>query len=670
MPLEAPQLDDRTYKDIIAEATALIPRYAPEWTNHNPSDPGITLLQLFAWMSDIMIYRLNRVPERNYIKFLQLLGIELQPARPATAELTFTLARNDVDNVIVPKGTQVACQEPDEEGNQIVFETDEALVALGAVLAAVQVFDGFAYRNETTANATSGQTFFPFGAYARPNSALLLGFDSPLAFTKEQINLTILLHEAVSALGTGCSLQLELLPPPALLVWEYWNGAQWLALSLDKDETQALALSGHVYVRGPGVKAVKAVLGKVADSLYWLRCRLAESHYERAPQVDAILINTVRATQAVTVRDEVLGGSSGRPNQSFRLASTPVVPLLRPETVAGAGGAPVTLTDLRLEVSERPVIGVDLGFQPWQQMDDFFASGPDDPHYTLNRTTGQVVFGDGIHGRIPVANPTNPAGNIVARLYRSGGGSKGNVGAGTITQVQSFVPLLDEVTNLQSAAGGSDEETVAEAKQRAPQLLKSRNRAVTAEDFEYLAEQTPGVRVKRAKALPLVHPQFPGVAIPGVVTVIVVPDSDQPNPTPNQRTLEAVCLCLNQSRLLTTEVCVIPPAYRLVKVKANLIVLPQSDQGEVKTAVENALTTYFHPLTGGDEKLGWEFGGTIFYSNVYQVILQTPGVGRIDNNQLELFLDGEAQPFCRDVPLEPGELLYSEGHEISVQYAR
>jgi predicted phage baseplate assembly protein len=382
-----------------------------------------------------------------------------------------------------------------------------------------------------------------------------------------------------------------------------------------------------------------------------------------------VLTNTIRATQAVTIRDEVLGGSNGRPSQSFTLSTIPVVPLPRSEQVAGADGRMVTITDLRLEVSERPVIGVDQGFQVWQQVDDFLASDGSDPHYILNRTTGEITFGDGIHGRIPVANPSNPAGSIVAREYRAGGGRRGNVGAGTITEIQSFVAQVDSVTNLYSAAGGSDEETVDEAKARAPSALKSRGRAVTGEDFEYLATQTPGVRVRRAKALPLHHPSFPGVQIPGVVTVIAVPDSAEPNPTPSQRTLDAVCACLNQSRLLTTEVCVIPPTYRLVEVKASLIVRPQDDLLAVKTAVEQTLTEYFHPLVGGDEGLGWPFGETIFYSNVYQAILQTPGVDRIDNNQLEIYLDNEVQPFCRDVPLDEGDLLYSEGHEISVKYA-
>ena len=147
MPLTAPVLDDRRYADIVRDAKSLIPRYTPEWTDHNPSDPGITLIELYAWMTDMLLYRVNQVPERNYVKFLQLLGVERCPAAPARAELTFTLARPDLDHVIVPSGTRVAVSGGGAAGGApIVFETDEALIALGASLVALQSFDGVGHR--------------------------------------------------------------------------------------------------------------------------------------------------------------------------------------------------------------------------------------------------------------------------------------------------------------------------------------------------------------------------------------------------------------------------------------------------------------------------------------------------------------------------------------------
>jgi predicted phage baseplate assembly protein len=668
MALEAPNLDDRTVEDIFVEAKSLIPRYAPEWTNHNDSDPGITLLHLFAWMTDILLYRINRIPAKNHIKFLQLLGIELEPGRPANAELTFTLSRDDLDSVMVPKGTLVAAAEPDEDGNTIVFETDEALIAIGAKLAAVQVYDSINYSIQTNTNVATDQTFYPFGAYAREGSALLLGFDSPIAFTSQQINLSFYAADSRTDDISVCSIDFASLPLPAELVWEYWDGKQWETLSVDADETQSLTVTGHIYVRGPGTQLVKASMGKVSSPYYWLRCRLQQSFYQHSPNLRTILTNSVRATQAETIRDEVVGGSTGRPNQAFFLSQPPIVALDRPENVISADDKNITLRNIRMEIAERPLIGTSFTFQVWEEVDDFTASGPNDSHFTLNRTTGEIRFGDGNFGRIPRANPSNPNANIVARRYRTGGGERGNVGAKTLTNLQTFVQDIDSVANLFSSVGGTDEETLQQAEQRAVAMLKSRNRAVTVEDFEYFAMQTPGIA--RALALPLVHPQFTGAPIPGVVTVVIVPDSTDPAPQPGPRLIQAVCQCITQHRLLTTEVYVIPPTYRKVRIEVDVIVRPQDDLAIVKRHVEAALEHYFHPLYGGEDGTGWPFGQAIYFSRVYQTVLKVEGVDRIANNQLVIFLDGVAQPFCRDAEIATGELLMSDEHVVNTSYAR
>ena len=166
-----------------------------------------------------------------------------------------------------------------------------------------------------------------------------------------------------------------------------------------------------------------------------------------------------------------------------------------------------------------------------------------------------------------------------------------------------------------------------EAKKRAPRAIKSRCRAVTAEDFEYLAMQA--ATIKRAKALPLFHPDFPGVKVPGVVTVIVVPDGDGPAPTPSEGTLRTVCAYLDQRRLLTTELYVIKPTYQRVEIHADVIVDDNADLAEVKTGVEQTIKDYFHPLKGGEDGQGWPFGGTIYYSRVNQRVFTVPGVQSI-----------------------------------------
>jgi predicted phage baseplate assembly protein len=666
MPLQAPNLDDRTFSDIYAEALTLIPRYSPEWTDFNDSDPGITLVQLFAWMTDLMIYRLNQVPERNYIKFLQLLGIEQMPAVPARADMTFTVSRPDVDSVIVPQGTQIAAQGPD---GPLVFETQTGFVALGAKLKQLQCFDGFGYSVVTSKNAVDGQWYYPFGQRAREGSALLLGFDSAVAFTDQNVDLTIYLPEQDEPLapltcnGGSSGLALGMLPVAATLVWEYWDLSTWQPLTLVSDGTRALARDGHIVFQGPGAQVKKAVIGSIPDPLYWIRLRLAASNYELSPRVDTLLTNTTLALQAVTYRDEVLGRSNGRPNQSYTLANRPVVTLDKPLTVPGAYDRQIVIYSVRVEIDEGQ------GPLAWQEVDDFDASGPEDPHFVCDRNTGVITLGNGHHGRIPVAFGGPPDGNVIARLYMAGGGSQGMVAAGAISEIQTFLPGIDSATNLFAAYGGSDEESVEDAKLRAPAELKSKGRAVTAEDFETLAMATPSVRVRRAKALPLAHPNYPGASIPGSVTVIVVPDGDAPNPLPNAATLAAVCAYLDQHRLLTAEVHVTGPTYHLVRVSAQLIVAPDGELAQVQRDVQSALNNYFSPLDGGAAGTGWPFGGTIFFSDVYRIILAIPGVARIADGQLVIYLDGEPGLFGRDVPICPGELVYSTDHDVQVAYA-
>jgi predicted phage baseplate assembly protein len=648
MPLPAPDLDNRAFADIVAEARALVPRYTAEWTDLNESDPGVTLVELFAWMTEMVIYRLNQVPDLSYVKFLELIGITLRPAEPARAELTFTLVDPPTAAVVsIPKATRVAAAGGD--GGPVVFETDAGLNALGPRLATVLSYDGFGYTDVTAANGTAGQTYAPFGPQARDGSALLLGFDFAQPFPDVQVNLAFFAAPVgLPAEGVHCDMSLAEIVPPSLLVWEAWDGLQWLRLPLDGDETLALTRSGHVYLQVHGSQLQKLALAGGTTACYWIRCRVQKGGYDRAPMLFAALTNTVAATQALTVENEVLGATDGMPGQSFQTYYAPVVD-----------------ATLALEIDEGD------GWRAWQVVADFLGSGPDDLHVTLDRATGTVTTGDGVQGHAPAANPLNPAGNVVARRYRYGGGRAGTLPPGSITQLQTALDGVTGVANLRASEGGADEETLDQAKARAPQELKSRNRAVTAEDFQYLARVTPGVSVARAECLPLTDPAFPGVEVPGAVTVVVLPDVAGPAPTPTEATLETVCRHLGKHRLLTTEVHVVGPIYRRVSVQAQIRALPSADLGAVRRAVDAALTGYFHPLTGGDDGAGWPLGGEIFYSLVYKTVMTTPGVGRIDLLNIEL--DGERQPFCQDVPiadprLGPQVLLDPVGNDISVSY--
>jgi hypothetical protein len=686
MPLPDIQLDDRRFEDLVAELRRRIPAYTPEWTDHNDSDPGIALIQLFAWLEDILLWRLNRIPAKAIVKFLQLVDIELLPPHPAQAELTFKLSSKDLPfPVPIDQGTRVSLANA-ADGPPVIFETSDNLNAVGAELAAVQVFDGARYQVVTESNRLVDKTYFAFSAVPQQNAALYLGFDRKFPEGAYKYPLTIHVGTfGATPIVKGGPTNAPDLQPPVSAVWEYWSGdqTQWKAVTVSQDGTNSLTRSGVVLLDAPAgwIDVKYGALKKTDDKpLFWLRYRIDQvlgQGFEVAPRLTDVLINTVPAINAVTEQGELLGASKGLPNQTFQISNFPILP--KDKSVVGI-----------IEVDE----GDGAGFQLWTEVPDFAQSDRSSKHYTLNYSTGQVTFGDGEHGKIPQwlssdGSNREPADldNIRAKEYRWGGGARGNAGANSITALQNAIPFVDSVTNLQRSDGGSDEESIESAQARAPLTVRTLQRAVTADDFAFLAKQTPGARIGRATALPLHRPKTElirpaagtigaaEVPMPGVVTVVVVPDVPQDieptdkdrKPEPSAPTLQAVAKWLDQYRLITCELYVIGPRYRQVEVEARVIVDPNRELGVVTEALNATLLRYFHPLTGGPNQTGWEFGHTIYFSETYGRILKVDGVQRIDG-KLKMYIDGQLQPQDVDVPLDPDGLVYSLKHSLDVRY--
>ncbi|MDT3671285.1 MAG: putative baseplate assembly protein [Aromatoleum sp.] len=666
MPLKdaLPVIDDRRYGDILAEIRSRIARYTPEWkpewSDVNDNDPGMILAQVFAWLSEMLIFRMARVPQLNYVKFLELIGIELMPALPARADVSFAVDETwPLPTVIVPARTQVSAAA--DEGPPIVFETERPLTAVACRLLAVQAYDGAVYDDVSAANVDVSPTparpappgFAPFGDAPRDDAALVLGFGFPPAYpTPDQFPTLSLdlafwaFEQPQDALTVQCAPATRAYAP-ARLEWEGWDGAAWQRVDALNDETLAFTRSGHVVLRlDSALQLARSFLGEYdttdpvtkqpREPLFWLRARLTRNQYERAPRLAAVRTNTVPALQAQTVQREILGGTTGARNQTFQIENTPLVQ-----------GSLVIEIDEGIADDAAAALGATA--RRWAVAEDLFGAGPTDEVLAVNWTSGEVRAGDGEHGQIPVANADNPDTNVVAVEYRFGGGKRGNVAAAAIATLVSPIDGLDgdKTTNIFAAYGGRDEERFEEAQVRARRTLRARERAVSVDDFELLAQQAGNV--KRAKALPLAHPRFPGVAVPGAVTVIVVPDAEGPNPLPSDGLLRTVCEYLDARRLLTTELFVVAPRYVAVAVDAQVVVDDRADPAAVKQAVENTLASYLHPLRGGDDGSGWPFGGALRYSKIVQQVFAVAGVDSVP--RLVLTVEGDEQPECRDVAI-------------------
>jgi hypothetical protein len=664
VPLRTPVLDDRSYAQLRDELIARIPVYAPEWTDHHPSDPGITLIELFAFLGENLLYRFNQIPDATKLAFLDLLHIPLRPAVPASGLVAFATA--------LPGGTLVERSSRLAAG-ELTFETlDEAtvwpLVARAAIRAAVtesldaDTLEYFARSSAavgaSTATAASYRTVFAAFDPMRPGGDVLDPIDSIdgsvyVALTSDGANLAALaaglLSIAVQPAVDVPSIEVraqtpcpgagfERNAPP--MQWQICTttpapGAAvpsaadpvWLDLEVAGDTTEGLTAPGVVRVRLPADLSTVGIyvpddpeaLGAGdqpplvedpeidATVVAWLRVFRPDGTV--LPAVEWLGVNGARVEQATTARAEFLGTGTGEPNQERRLVNAGV------------------LGTVELDVEE---LGAGRWVR-WQQVDDFGASTVDDRHFTVDREAGLVTCGDGRRGR-----PWQIGERIRVRQYRYGGGVAGNVGPKAINGAPGIAGV--EVANVMPARGGADAERLADAVARIPEEFRRHDRAVTVSDFRELAEATPGAGVARAEVLRLFDPRTPTIEAAGVVSVVVWPQHDLAHPgspRPDRTTLDAVCRYLDARRLVTTELHVIPPTYRRIAVSIGISVKPGYGVESVRRWVELVVRQYLAPLPPyGPEGRGWPLGRRVFAPELEAAALQVEGLDFLEPGQV------------------------------------
>jgi predicted phage baseplate assembly protein len=645
VPLPAPNLDDlRFQRDLVDEARRRIVQYCPEWTDYNLSDPGITLIELFAWMTETMLYRLNRVPEKNYIKFMDLLGITLQPASSARTDLTFRLSvpfpvRDDEDSIaVVPRHYEVATR-PLENEEQIIFTTDEALTIRGPVLTQLRREVDFA-KNYLPRLALEDARVFR-DQFPQEGDTFYLGFDESRSLAGYILRLRF---TNIPTQATGIRRD----DPP--LVWECSTGeGEWYELTPsqnpgEKDTTGGMNNPrGQIHFHLPMTARPDDLQG---ISAYWIRCRFEQRRavqgtYTRSPRVKGVeafaLGATTSATNAILIQNEELSSTTGEAGQSFRLQN---VPILEPES------------DEVLEIEER-VFGETV-YVAWTRVPDFSKSSRYDRHYTIDTSSGEIALGPAIrqrdgtimqYGRIPEANRL-----VRFSSYRAGGGVKGNVPAGRINVMLATLPYIDSVSNQRGADGGRDPETLDEAKLRVPQELRAQERAVTAADYEELTRKASRA-VARVKVL--TPGQGPVSPPPGMVEVLVVPEcrnalavgdlSRLAMPAALVREVENY---LDDFRLLTTTLLVREPAYIGVRVFAEIIAEEHMNPEVVRVRVVEALRAFLTPLpldgksefvesVVGGRWEGWPFGRDLYISEILALLQKVSGVRHVKDVQAE-----------------------------------
>jgi hypothetical protein len=506
--------------------------------------------------------------------------------------------------------------------------------------------NGFLLTDQTTANQSG---FMPFleihslmpAIYADKAPSLYLGFDQ--IFPEEPMTLYfVVAPRAANAELAGARARSPSTEPS--LRWEYFNGVAWIELSV-LDRTMQFSQSGTVDVLIPTDSARLAKFD--LEEIYWIRAMLVPSSENgdvlrsdplMTPHLDAIFINTVPAVQALTITNEVLGSGNGLPRQRFRLSQVPV--LARPDIFVLEPELPSAVERTELE-SEQGSDAVQQRVNPvteqteiwirWREMPDFNGSSPHSRHYTLDHGTGELAFGNGILGLVP------PFGvnNIVAN-YRVSAGSAGNVATGTVVQLRSPVPGVASVTNRLDAEGGAGLETPEVARQRGPQSLRHRGRAVSRTDFEWLAREAAGTQIARVVCLPNINRAF--ARKPGWVTLVIVPQGTDRKLVPTVDLIQQVENSFRDRSFAGlgafSRVHVTGPDYIEVVVAVDAVLRDLRQAAQVKREIGKALDRFLHPLTGGPTAEGWKLGRDVFASEIASVVHTVPGVDYLNSLQL------------------------------------
>ena len=648
MALMVPNLDDRRFQDLVDDAKRLVQQRCPEWTDHNVSDPGVTLIELFAWMTDQLVYRLNRVPERNYVRFLELIGVTLFPPTAARTQVTLWLTSPQPDLVRIPAGTQVATVRT-ETDDAIVFATTEDLPIVPASLAELgSMVDGKTYRDHWAA-LEKGSGLYCFKEVPAPGDALYIGLSE--AVPSNAVRLRFKCH--IEGVGVDPN------NPP--LIWEAWSGEDWQACELDSDTTGGLNRDGDVIIHVPRTHATSLIAKHRAG---WLRAKVTEPvegqpPYSASPNITGLAAITIGGTadavNAELVTEEEIGISEGISGQRFVLKRQPVVPSDEPAILDVSGNE---------------------GWDEWQQVADFAGSGPDDKHFVLELSAGEVKLGPAVrqedgtmrrYGAVPEKNA-----RLRLRSYRTGGGRKGNVSAKALTILKSSIPFVARVENRRQAAGGVEGEDIENAKVRGPIRLRTRGRAVTTEDFEHLAREA-APEVARIRAVAAGDGADAGSVRVLVVPMVSVLDGwlrfDQL--VPSDETLQKITDRLEESRVIGTRAIVEPPIYRGVTVVAKLRARPRHNPTRLQEEALRALYSYFDPIVGGPEGTGWPFGRPVNVGEVYSVLQGLRGTEVVEDARLFGAdpVTGQRGQQTTRLELEPHALVFSYEHQVLVEGA-
>lgn len=660
MPLPVPNLDDRRFDDLVAEARARLAVHLPELTQISPGDPVHSFIDLFAWLTETILYRANLIPERQRRVFLNLLQIPLRPARAARGLVCVDASPTSVLlPPLLPDGSQLKAGkhtlttvgelQPTCLSLQVLVKQkleSSDLTALGISLQ--DLADQFGLRKGETPTPFQPRRFTPGGEILSLNGSLDSAFylaciapkqlEKQLALVRKHLAGTIL----NVAIAPADNLEGEAVSElnPRKLEWELASTGEageaiYLPLDVLADSSRGGRQSGVVRLRlprnaglfhsfsqaDPMFSGVGEQPPELADQVeasrvaLWLRLRCPE---HPNLQLGYLGLNGADVLAQGLKQDLIVGLGNGQPDQVIALPDRQI-----------------EAATLQLDVEENGA------WVRWQRVEFLAGQAADANVYALDAQSGYVYFGDGVSaGRRP---PQGARVRIAAYLF--GGGRDGNLPAGVIREIVNGSPR-HKLRHEWPLTGGLDSESVEQAEKRIPQFLTHRNRAVTQTDFKRITEANPLNPVARAEVkvgfLPGASIAAAREGVPGVVSVFVLPPGGPAlghTPKPTQGLLKDVFGYLLSRVLIGTELYVLSPEFVPVAIGVKVQLRDAETEQQTLQDVQYALVDYLWPLApGGARASGWPLGTPVRTNELITQVARVDGVLAV--NRLALFVKG------------------------------
>ena len=614
--LKVPKLDDVTYEQMMQRAVSRIPSMTEEWTDYNQHDPGITVLQMYAWLTDMLDYYMSATGDVHIEKYLKLLGIEPEEGKPASGHVV-------VEGL--PAGTMLSAGTRFLAGT-IPYETvQDYEIYENRFCAFLNEVDGI-LMDLTAFAGKDGDYAECFSEKFEQEAAVWFWFEKPL-LKGDGLYICIETDEKRNPFGDSFRL--------CDLTWQIYTEQGWVEVSV-KDETCGFLRSGFVWPEmiGEMDKFLEPSLGRKG---YVIRAVLKENRYDCLPRIGMVYVNPLQVVQKATVCKE-----------------GEILPELRIGQTDGCAGQALLFDYPDVWNFSLLLLGADGEPVIWRRVKSFVEAGYADQVFVYEEEQQQIRFGDGIHGMVPPQKQSVYVTGLSCSLYEAG-----NVQAGELKTFAKMQETACRVYNPMPLDGGAYREQLKDMISRMEESVFAQKRMASEEDYEQIIGSTPGLRIERVHVIP-------GTAYGRLyrrkrdhneVVAVVKPWSRETCPQLGDVYEETIRQYMEPFRLINTKVSIVSPAYVGIEIYGRITLQNASEQE--KQRVISWLTEQIHHA-GGAKK----FGAVISSGKLFAGLEMLPGVVRVQELNLERIGNGAEKDDRGDLHLQEDALAYLKKIEL------